>query len=95
MGTIPTVKAQFPIGKTQWSKWSDKQRTVFNESREAGVPYADAIEAAENAKGNTITDIFHVVEDVVQAATQVEAIADVAVPLVKSVVRRTRDKKGK
>jgi hypothetical protein len=98
MGTIPTVKALFPVGKTQWSKWNDEQRTAFNEARAAGVPFPDAVEAVNDMKpkkGNFITDIFHVVEDVVEAATQVEAIVDVAAPVVKAVVKRTRSKKGK
>ena len=44
------VKALFPIGKTQWAKWSDDQRTAFNEARAAGVPYMDAITSTNASK---------------------------------------------
>lgn len=37
------VKAQFPIGKTQWAKWRTEQRIAFNEARESGVPFPDAV----------------------------------------------------
>lgn len=37
------VKAQFPIGKTQWAKWCPEQKIAFNETRAAGVPFADAV----------------------------------------------------
>lgn len=43
------VKALFPIGKTQWRKWSDDQRTLFNEARAAGKPFEEAVEYASNA----------------------------------------------
>ena len=38
------VKAQFPIGKTQWAKWNDDQRIAFNEVRAAGVPFGEAVD---------------------------------------------------
>ena len=38
------VKAQFPIGKTQWKKWNDDQRTAFNEVRAAGLTFDEAVE---------------------------------------------------
>jgi len=37
------VKALFPIGKTQWAKWNDEQRTAFNEVRAAGLPFDEAV----------------------------------------------------
>lgn len=37
------VKALFPIGKTQWAKWTDDQRTAFNEVRAAGLPFDEAV----------------------------------------------------
>jgi hypothetical protein len=40
------VKAQFPIGKTQWAKWSDVQRGVFNLLRDGGMPHDEAIKEA-------------------------------------------------
>ena len=40
------VKAQFAIGKTQWAKWSDVQRGVFNLLRDGGMPHDEAIKEA-------------------------------------------------
>ena len=40
------VKAQFPIGKTQWAKWSDVQRGVFNLLRDGGMPHDEAVKEA-------------------------------------------------
>jgi hypothetical protein len=40
------VKALFPIGKTQWRKWTDAQRSVFNALCTQGRPMGAAIRAA-------------------------------------------------
>ena len=37
------VKALFPIGKTQWAKWNDAQRTAFNEACAEGMSLAAAV----------------------------------------------------
>jgi hypothetical protein len=88
------VKALFPIGKTQWAKWKDKQRVAFNEARAAGVPFMDAVAVANQAKGE---GLLGVLKDVAEAA---EAVAGVAVALnpvvgvATTVVRATRKKKA-
>ncbi len=91
------VKALFPIGKTQWSKWSDDQRTAFNEARAAGVPYMDAI-TSTNASKPKKKNVFDVIEDVAEAATSVaEAVAVVSpvVSIAKTVVKAATKKKAK
>jgi len=40
------VKALFPIGKTQWAKWSDTQRNAFNALREQGKDFNTAVALA-------------------------------------------------
>lgn len=87
------VKALFPIGKTQWAKWNDDQRTAFNEAREAGVPFADAVEAsnAMKKKGFNVVDALHDVVEVAAAVSGATAAVDSTVSLVKKVTR----KKGK
>ena len=77
------VKALFPIGKTQWSKWSDDQRTAFNEARAEGVPHEDAIKEASRSGWATI------VGDVIEVA-----IPSV-VSAVKTVAKATPQKKAK
>lgn len=87
------VKALFPIGKTQWLKWNDKQKIAFNEAREAGVPFADAVAASNQMKKG---GLLGALKDVADAA---EAVADVAVALnpvvgvATTVVRAARSKK--
>jgi hypothetical protein len=82
------VKALFPIGKTQWSKWSDDQRTAFNEARAAGVEYGDAVagandtQAAPKAKKKSVFDL---IEDVGEVAASVSPALAVAKTLVKKV----------
>ncbi len=44
------VKALYPIGKTQWAKWRAEQRIAFNETRAAGVPFADAVDYVNRLK---------------------------------------------
>jgi hypothetical protein len=87
------VKALFPIGKTQWLKWSDDQRTAFNEARAAGVPYMDAIADASRdgwvtLKGETPKkkkNVFDIIEDVAGVAATVAPVAAVAKTLIKKV----------
>ena len=91
------VKALFPIGKTQWLKWSDDQRTAFNEARAAGVPYMDAI-ASTNALKKKKKNVFDIIEDVAEAAVDVaEAVAVVspAVSIAKVMVKSAAKKKAK
>lgn len=44
------VKALFPIGKTQWRKWTDAQRSVFNALCAQGRSMGAAIKAASEYK---------------------------------------------
>ena len=84
------VKAQFPIGKTQWAKWNDEQRTAFNEAREAGVPLADAVEAsnAMKKKGFNVVNALHDVVEVAAAVSGATAAVDSTVKLVKKVTQK-------
>ena len=77
------VKALFPIGKTQWSKWSDDQRTAFNEARAAGVPYADAIAGASQTQAKKKKSVFDIIEDVAEVAATVAPVVAVAKTVVK------------
>jgi hypothetical protein len=90
------VKALFPIGKTQWAKWSDDQRTAFNEARAAGVPYMDAI-ASTNALKNK-KNVLDIIEDVAETAVRVAGVAASVSPVVsvaKTVVKAATKKKAK
>lgn len=94
MGVIPTTKPLFPIGKTQWSKWDDEQRTAYNEAREAGVPYADAIDAANKVKKRK-KNVLDVLEDIADVATTVASVATNITPVVgvaKTLVKATKKK---
>jgi hypothetical protein len=86
------VKALFPIGKTQWLKWSDDQRTAFNEARAAGVPYNDAILGANQAQAEAKPkkkSVFDIIEDVAEVA----AVISPAVSIAKTVVKATKKAK--
>jgi hypothetical protein len=43
------VKAEFPIGKTQWRQWGPEARTAFNKSMRLGFEFATAV-----AEGNAV-----------------------------------------
>ena len=97
------VKAQFPIGKTQWAKWNEMQRRAFNSLREQGRSFEDAV-----ALANTMPDVFEeiepkkksildVIEDVADVAATVASVATSVAPVVavaKTVAKATK-KKGK
>lgn len=89
------VKALFPIGKTQWLKWSDAQRTAFNEAREAGVPYNDAIQAANATETPKKKGIFDKIVDVVEDVTEVAATVAPVVAVAKTVAAASKVKKDK
>lgn len=93
------VKALFPVGKTQWAKWNDAQRTTFNEVRAAGVPFIEAIQyvntpgfIVEEPKQGFLARAIDIVEDVADVAVAVAPVAAVAKTAVKAV---TKAKKGK
>jgi hypothetical protein len=79
------VKALFPIGKTQWSKWKDKQKIAFNEAREAGVPFADAVEAANATKSGLLRALEDTLDGLKKVEGMVETAAGVAVALNPAV----------
>lgn len=88
------VKALFPIGKTQWAKWSDDQRTEFNEARAAGVPYMDAI-ASANALKKKKKNVIDIIEDVAETAVRVAdaaAVISPAISVAKTVVKAATKK---
>lgn len=89
------VKALFPIGKTQWLKWSDAQRTAFNEAREAGVPYNDAIQAANATETPKKKSIFDKIVDVVEDVTEVAETVAPVVAVAKTVAAAAKGKKDK
>lgn len=88
------VKALFPIGKTQWSKWKDKQKIAFNEAREAGVPFADAVAAANAVKSGGLLGILKGVADVAETAVGVAVALNPVVGVAATLVRATRKKKA-
>lgn len=89
------VKALFPVGKTQWAKWNDDQRTAFNEAREAGVPFNDAVQAANQTQASKKKNILDVVEDVVESVADVAATVSPVVAVAKTVAKVAKGKKGK
>jgi hypothetical protein len=92
------VKALFPIGKTQWAKWSDDQRTAFNEARAEGVPYGDAILGANQTQTKKKKSVFDIIEDVAETAVRVAEVAasvSPAVTMAKVMVKSATQKKAK
>jgi hypothetical protein len=87
------VKALFPIGKTQWSKWSDDQRTAFNEARAAGVEYADAVAGANETQTKKKKNVFDILGDVAETAVRVGEVAASASPalaVAKTLVKKVK-----
>ena len=79
------VKALFPIGKTQWSKWVPEQKIAFNEARAAGVPFADAVKYVnelELVKVNIApppprkSGLLRALEDTLDGLKKVEEVAE-------------------
>jgi hypothetical protein len=94
---MATVKALYPIGKTQWAKWGDEAREAYNHMRnlgythETGVAEANAVQAKPKKKG-----IFDVIGDVVEAVEDVAEVVEAVTPVVaiaKTVVKATKGKK--
>ena len=90
------VKALFPIGKTQWRKWDDDQRTAFNEAMAEGVPFGDAVAGANQTQhGKPKKNVLDILEDVVETAVAVSSVVGAAEGTVKVVKRAVRGKKAK
>lgn len=101
------VKALFPIGKTQWAKWRPEQKIAFNEARESGVPFADAVKYVNELELVEVNiapqpepkkkSVFDIIEDAVETVTEVAEVAAKVSPVIavaKTVVKATK-KKGK
>lgn len=95
---MATVKALYPIGKTQWAKWGDEAREAYNHMRnlgythETGVAEANAVQAKPKKKKS----IFDVIEDVAEAVGDVAEVVEAVTPVVaiaKTVVKATKGKK--
>jgi hypothetical protein len=87
------VKALFPIGKTQWAKWSNDQRTAFNEARAAGVPYGDAILGANETQTKKKKNVFDILGDVAETAVRVGEVASSVSPalaVAKTLVNKVK-----
>jgi hypothetical protein len=87
------VKALFPIGKTQWSKWSDDQRTAFNEARAEGIEYADAVAGANQTQTKKKKNVFDIIGDVAETAVRVGEVASSASPaltVAKTLVKKVK-----
>lgn len=41
-----TIKAEYPIGKTQWAKWNDNARAAFNKMCALGFTFETAVAEA-------------------------------------------------
>ena len=100
------VKAEFPIGKTQWRKWGSEARTAYNTSRRLGFTHATGVaeanavqaKAAQKPKRSFFDKLGDAIEDVAEVAETVVEVAEVATPVVavaKTVARATRKKKAK
>jgi hypothetical protein len=90
---MANVKALFPIGKTQWSKWSDDQRTAFNEARAEGIEYADAVAGANQTQTKKKKNVFDIIGDVAETAVRVGEVAASVSPAL--AVAKTLAKKVK
>jgi hypothetical protein len=90
---MAVIKALFPIGKTQWSKWSDDQRTAFNEARAAGVEYGDAVAGANQTQTKKKKNVFDIIGDVAETAVRVGEVASSVSPAL--AVAKTLAKKVK
>ena len=96
------VKALFPIGKTQWAKWRTEQRIAFNEARESGVPFADAVKYVNELELVEVNiapkpkkkNLFDVIEDVAEIAGDIAEVGAMVTPVAK-VIRATTKKRGK
>lgn len=97
------VKALYPIGKTQWSKWNDPARNAYNNMRakgyshETGVAEANAVQAKHKSGGllGALRDIVDAVEDVAEVAETVVGVVETVTPVVavvKTVAKATKKK---
>lgn len=93
------VKAEFPIGKTQWSKWGSDARNAFNDMRRKGFEFNVAVgEANAVQEKHKSGGLLGVLKDVADVATEVAEVVTSVTPVVavaKTVVKAAKGKKGK
>jgi hypothetical protein len=91
------VKALYPIGKTQWAKWRAEQRIAFNETRAAGVPFADAVKyvnelelievnIAPKPEPKKKSGLLRALEDTIEGLNKVGEVAEAVVDVVEVAV---------
>lgn len=95
------VNNPYRVGKTQWAKWNDAGRVAFNEARDTGADYAEAVSAAnattkeaEEARRAESRGLLDVIGDAVDTVADVAAVVSPVVAVAKTVTR-SRNKKGK
>lgn len=91
------VKALFPIGKTQWSKWCPEQQIAFNEARASGVPFADAVDYVNRLKLTEVNiapkkkkNVLDVIEDVIEVAAVISPAVSIAKTVVKAASKKAK-----
>ena len=84
------VKALFPIGKTQWSKWSDDQRTAFNETRAGGVSFADAVEYVNELELVEVKIAPEPEKNIVAEAPKAAKVIPSVVSIAKTVAKKAK-----
>jgi hypothetical protein len=69
---VEEVKARFPVGKTQWAKWSTMQRNAFNTLREQGKDFDTAV-----ALANEMPEVFEELKPEVTVPEKTETVKPV------------------
>jgi len=86
----------FKVGKTQWAKWRDAARAMFNRSMQEGMGFSASFEAAQETneyciKNNIRVGLGPLAEE--KPAEPVEAEEKPAKPAKKAPVKRRQTKK--
>lgn len=86
----------FKVGKTQWAKWRDAARAMFNRSMQEGMGFSASFEAAQETneyciKNNIRVGLGPLAEE--KPAEPVKAEEKPAKPAKKAPVKRRQTKK--
>jgi hypothetical protein len=86
----------FKVGKTQWAKWRDAARAMFNRSMQEGMGFSASFEAAQETneyciKNNIRVGLGPLAKE--KPAEPVEAEEKPAKPAKKAPVKRRQTKK--
>ena len=86
----------FKVGKTQWAKWRDAARAMFNRSMHEGMGFSASFEAAQETneyciKNNIRVGLGPLAEE--KPAEPVKAEEKPAKPAKKAPVKRRQTKK--